>query len=455
MENVLREHDRHPDGRATACLVLSLGLGLLVACIDKPAAHHSSRTEARTPAAPREGHAPTPAADATEPPSAPPTPAENLVLKAASARVATLESELAAVPTVAPRKVPTLTVGAKPEDGLRKVQARLKVVRASARTLQKLADESPVKDEKLTAALGLMFQLFDELDRQCKASETFYYANNVEGGHRLGREAASILFQIEGMFPEIERRVADPGAQRRKELEGELARARAEVALARNEPLGAGSALRLADLESCTTIARLQPWGGTLSQIPATVIDKGVLRFVPYVSFKAGDHEVNVYGDPGSPAGIEVGIYGRLTGREDERQACIDFIAGALAQGEDRDALRQLNLDQDSTTRAGLTFEVTPPTAPDAYGGWWVSVYDEARLDLARTSGAELERMVEKKDAIKVFTNADIATASAPPSWTAADLPAARASGDRVYVKAYHRKDGTYVPAHTRSKPSR
>ncbi|MEQ2007124.1 MAG: hypothetical protein ABMA26_10020 [Limisphaerales bacterium] len=37
-----------------------------------------------------------------------------------------------------------------------------------------------------------------------------------------------------------------------------------------------------------------QTWGSSLKQIPATVIDEGVFRSVPYLSFRCGvDYEVN------------------------------------------------------------------------------------------------------------------------------------------------------------------
>jgi hypothetical protein len=49
--------------------------------------------------------------------------------------------------------------------------------------------------------------------------------------------------------------------------------------------------------------ARAESWGAGLQQIPATVIDVGDLANVPYVSFAGKDIELNVYGDPASPAG--------------------------------------------------------------------------------------------------------------------------------------------------------
>jgi hypothetical protein len=61
-----------------------------------------------------------------------------------------------------------------------------------------------------------------------------------------------------------------------------------------------------------TAILGKQPWITSLRQIPATVVDKGVMRNVPYLSFQSGDYELNVYGDPDNPAGVEIGIHRRL-----------------------------------------------------------------------------------------------------------------------------------------------
>jgi hypothetical protein len=113
-----------------------------------------------------------------------------------------------------------------------------------------------------------------------------------------------------------------------------------------------------------------------------------------------------------------------------------------------------------------LTFEVTPETAEDAYGGWWVSVYDELALDKSRASRQELDTITERKD--DILQAARNVAASQPatyrdtlPTWSPTDLQYARPSStsagqtDRVYVKGYYRKDGTYVQPHTRSAPKR
>jgi hypothetical protein len=51
----------------------------------------------------------------------------------------------------------------------------------------------------------------------------------------------------------------------------------------------------------------------SLRQIPATLIDNGYLKNVPYLSFRINDYiEMNVYGNPDDPAAIEFGVYGKL-----------------------------------------------------------------------------------------------------------------------------------------------
>ena len=71
----------------------------------------------------------------------------------------------------------------------------------------------------------------------------------------------------------------------------------------------------------------IQPWATDFRQIPATVIDNGVLRNVPYKSYNAAkDYEVNLYGDPQSPAGLEIGVRGDLLNDDNAKKSCIGFI---------------------------------------------------------------------------------------------------------------------------------
>ncbi|HEX9046546.1 MAG TPA: hypothetical protein VF988_05920, partial [Verrucomicrobiae bacterium] len=75
---------------------------------------------------------------------------------------------------------------------------------------------------------------------------------------------------------------------------------------------------RLPNFRNAVLSLSRQTWATNLIPIPATVIDKGVLRNVPYSSFHCGeDYEVNVYGDPEHPVGIETGVYRKLLDNAD------------------------------------------------------------------------------------------------------------------------------------------
>jgi len=118
-----------------------------------------------------------------------------------------------------------------------------------------------------------------------------------------------------------------------------------------------------------------------------------------------------------------------------------------LPDAGDRCFLKSLNRNKDLQKRGGLTFEVTPETAEDAYGGWWVSVYDIAALDKSRASSTELANITVPKQA------PDTSPGGSETSWSPAQQALARPGGKSVYVHDYVRKDGSYVHAHTRAAP--
>jgi hypothetical protein len=126
---------------------------------------------------------------------------------------------------------------------------------------------------------------------------------------------------------------------------------------------------RLATLARALRIMAKQPLGTSLLPVPATVVATGSLRNVPYSSMRAGNFEVNVYGDPDAPAGVEIGVYGNVNSLVAKR-LCVAAIQQLLRDSADRAMLDGLSLDVGTRQRGGLTFEVTPPTAPDAFGGW-------------------------------------------------------------------------------------
>lgn len=193
-----------------------------------------------------------------------------------------------------------------------------------------------------------------------------------------------------------------------------------------NKPAPPAPAARLPAASSALEGLRSRDFGKDLQEIPATVVDKGPLRHVPYLSYRDGAVEFNVYGDPDAPACIEIGLFGAADAAR--RAACRDALASMLADPEDRSALQAMDLAKSKQTRGRLTFEITPETAPDAYGGWWASVYDARALDGSRASEAELGSVVAPRPGFE-------AAGSRP--------------GEKVYLR-YLRKNGTYVPVYSK-----
>jgi hypothetical protein len=234
---------------------------------------------------------------------------------------------------------------------------------------------------------------------------------------------------------------------------------------------------RLPTFKTFITLLNRQSWATNLEQIPATVIDNGMLRYVPYVSFRADDYEVNVYGDLARPAGVEVGVYRKLLNDSSAKENCLKLITAALGQVADKQIVPSLKLEKDQKVSTGLTFEITPPTDPDSYQGWWISVYDEVKINKARASEEEMKRIsVSKQElarqaqVIAGWTKEDAAKARPyyPPAQTvstSSDISypttqsysssSSYSGGGSVYVHGYERKDGTYVNAYTRSAPHR
>jgi hypothetical protein len=178
---------------------------------------------------------------------------------------------------------------------------------------------------------------------------------------------------------------------------------------------------RFPDSRNIILLLNRQPWASNLKQIPATVIDKGILKNVPYISFRCGsNYEVNIYGDLDHPAGIEAGVYHDLVNDPSAKANCITLIQDLLTHIDDRAVVGSLNTDKDLKTQDSLTFEITPPEGEDAYGGWWISVYSEPSLNFARASDQEMNQISTPKSQPITATNIT--------GWTVEDLKLARPS---------------------------
>ena len=133
----------------------------------------------------------------------------------------------------------------------------------------------------------------------------------------------------------------------------------------------------------------------SLVEIPATLIDAGEFKNVPYKSFRVNDNiEMNVYGDPEDPAGLEIGIYGSKSNNDKLRRTLRAYLAGFLTTREEVAALYGLNFNGEIRQAGEIVLEVTPKNAPDAYGAWWISLYNKNKLAAARLDDAEYDRLV-------------------------------------------------------------
>ncbi len=157
-------------------------------------------------------------------------------------------------------------------------------------------------------------------------------------------------------------------------------------------------------------------WLKTFEQIPATVIESGELKNVPYLSFRANkDFELNIYGDPEHPAGLEIGVYGRRRSDPETQKMLREFMTSYLHSMKEIRALESLPASGGRVSVDGMTLAILPPDSEDAYGGWWVSLCYPKALAKAKVPDSKLDAVTQ--------THAEIVqkTASAT-SWDKKDM---------------------------------
>jgi hypothetical protein len=147
------------------------------------------------------------------------------------------------------------------------------------------------------------------------------------------------------------------------------------------------------DLPSWRSIVHdMRTYDGITSfeQIPPTAIDNGLLRNIPYLSFKVnGRAELNVYGDPDKPVAVEYGVYGAMRTTESERRMFREYIAGHMGSKEQIAALYSLSPEKRDAGAGRLNFRLILPNDADGYGGTWMVVYRPDRIEGARLSGGQ------------------------------------------------------------------
>ena len=150
----------------------------------------------------------------------------------------------------------------------------------------------------------------------------------------------------------------------------------------------------------------------SLEQIPATGIDIGTYKNIPYLSFRINELiEMNIYGDPDDPGAVEFGVYGKQASNNKTRRVLRSFLAGFLSSRKEVGAIYSLPFTGGKSCVGDICFLIIPPTAPDAYGGWWISLFNPKKLDAARLSDAEyakltrpFDRIVDKSGRVKRHT---------------------------------------------------
>lgn len=137
-------------------------------------------------------------------------------------------------------------------------------------------------------------------------------------------------------------------------------------------------------------------------EIPATLIDNGYLKNIPYLSFRINQRvEMNIYGNPEDPVCLEFGIYERNNDAITKFKKIIRaYLAGIMRSRAEVAALYSLPESGGERRVGEFVFKVLPPTAPDAYGGWWISIYKPAALASARVSDAAYAKLTVPFDQI-------------------------------------------------------
>lgn len=195
---------------------------------------------------------------------------------------------------------------------------------------------------------------------------------------------------------------------------------------------------RIQVLDAVLASAEGFPCVAGLQSIPATVVEVGVFGNVPYQSFSSGQVEVNAYGDPGELVGLEAG-----TRVEDPavQQCLLQFIASQPLLAADQQRVQRLTIAPALDQQPGLSVEVTPRNAPDAFDAWWISL---ERPEAIAASKAPPEQVIAVTTPHAQWNPAPPTYYRRPPR-AYVRYPTYRPAGVRVYVPGFTRHRGVYV----------
>lgn len=196
---------------------------------------------------------------------------------------------------------------------------------------------------------------------------------------------------------------------------------------------------RIIPLDQVMANAEQFPCVAGLHDIPASVIEIGVFANVPYQSFSNGNVELNAYGDPGDLVGLEVG-----TKVDDPalKQCLIQFISGqTIDQQGDKARVLALTPAPALDQKPGLSIEVTPPNAPDAFEAWWISLERPEAIAEAKAPPEQIQEVTQPQ---AQWAPRPVTYYRRPPR-PYVRYPSYRAPAVRVYRPNFTRRSGIYI----------
>lgn len=196
---------------------------------------------------------------------------------------------------------------------------------------------------------------------------------------------------------------------------------------------------RIQPLDTVMAATEQYPCVAGMHPIPATVIDTGVFADVPYQSFSNGNVELNAYGDPGDLVGLEAG-----TRTEDPatQQCLVQFISMQTRSQADQQRVLRMTAAPSIDQQPGLTVEVTPRTAPDAYDAWWISLERPAEIAAHRAPPEQLAQVTQPQDQ---WAPPPVTYVRTPRTYVRYPTYRPVRPTMRVFVPRYTRRAGVYL----------
>lgn len=217
------------------------------------------------------------------------------------------------------------------------------------------------------------------------------------------------------------------------------------------------------DWAQIVTLLGENAWAEGVQQVPATVINYGSFKNIPYVSFRcaSGGYELNIFGNLDAPVAVQFGAVGYLKDNPAARTNCVNLVSAVLANPALVKAVQGLDFSEKQvTTLKGFTVQNLIPGEMGSYGGWWVSVQNNDALAKAQASEEEIQNLTAAPAAAQTNATAvpEATTASqnnaGPESATASASAYATTSGGYYYPYWWTRQELGYARPYQSQPPA-